>query len=426
MEKQTRLTRSQVIARLRQHAAAHGFVSTTTLDAHDKLVLRSLPLYFAGLSAARHVAGVPGPPYRKPNRKTGPKPGTKQSTPRRRTWSRERVIDELRRLHRAGKSTAWRDLMMAGRATLIRSAFVHVGGLQQARKAARVPAPKRRGVAKNTWSTERVVAAIRARSRAKESLAMTRVPPPLYTAARWHFGTWRAALAAAGIDPRSARLPQQKYTKDVIIARLREAARAGSDLRSKSLARTVDLKAVGREFGTLGEAIRAAGLVEHLQQRRHGGAKWTRELLIETLRARAAAGVYTFTPGLRRAVQVYFGGAGAARAAAGTPDPVDVRIAQRRDARHGRDARKRGSTQRIAWSRARVIAELRAGTARGDHAMTPALYRAARVYFGGAREARAAAGVSDPIDLRAEQRRRAKAAFAARDRERRGRRHPTR
>ncbi len=393
MEKQRRLTRVQVVTRLREHAARYGYASTATLDRTDKIVLRSIPLHFIGIAAARLAAGVAGPPYQKPARKTGPKRGSKPSNPQVATWSRARVIAELRRLHRAGRSTTWQDLLNAGHSSLIRAANKYAGGLQRARRAARIPTPKRRGVRKNTWTKALVLSTIRARRRAGEPLAMTQLPQGLYNAARRFFGRWASALAAVHLDAGALRVSTKKYTKEVIVERLRVASESGSDLRTDSLARVLDLKAVRREFGTLHAALRAAGLEDRLRARRHGGAKWTRERVVEALQERAGRGIFTLTPGLHRVVQIYFGGAANARAAAGI-------------------------LSKTAWTRERVTDELRRRAARGDHALTPPLYRAARLLFGGARAARAAAGVPDPIDARRERTRRDKAAFTRRHRNR--------
>lgn len=283
---------------------------------------------------------------------------------------------------------------------MIRAANKYVGGLQRARRAARIPTPKRRGVAKNTWTKELVLSTIRARHRAGKPLAMSQLPQGLYNAARRFFGRWASALAAVHLDAKQLRLSTKKYTKQVIVERLRAASRSGSDLRADSLARVVDLKAVRREFGNLHAALRAAGLEAQLGARRHGGAKWTRDRVIETLRERAARGVYTLTSGLHRVAQLYFGGAANAREVAGTPV---VRFARLRS----------------KWTRASLLDELRRRAARGEHAMTPALYRAARLLFGGAGPARRSAGVPDPIDARRERVQRDKAAFARRHRERR-------
>jgi len=350
MEKQTRLTRSQVISRLREHSSAHGFVSSVSLDAHDKIVLRSIPLHFPGLSAARHAAGVPGPPYQKPRRKTGPKAGSKPARARPRTWSRQRVLEELRRLDRSGRSTTLQDLLAGGLSTLIRAAYVYAGGLRRARRAAGIAQPTRRATKRSTWTEETIIPTIRTRRRQGLSLAATRVPQGLYSAARRHYGSWRAALTAAGIDATSVRVATKKYTKELIIERLRAAANNGSDLRATSLAKRIDLKAVRREFGPLEHALRAAGLTDHLRKRRHAGSKWTRQRVIDKLRERAARGVHTFTPGLRRVVQIYFGGAHEARAAAGVPDPVDLRMAQRRRASALLEARHRNRRVRRSKS----------------------------------------------------------------------------
>ncbi len=328
MEKQVRLTRSQVLARLHDHASTDGFVSFDSLNARDKLVLRCIPLYFTGLVAARHVAGVPGPPHRKSGRKTGPKPGGKPTYVRKRTWSRKRVVDELRRLHRDGQSTGWRDLLASGRANLIQAAQRYAGGLTRARRAAGVATIAHRRLGERTWTKRSVLGAIRARHRDGQSLAATHVPQDLYTAARTHLGSWPRALAAVGINGETVRA--KKYTKEVIIDRLQDAAREGNDLRAKSLARVLDLKAVQREFGTLEAAICAAGLAGHLRRRRHGLAKWTRERLVEVLRERASRGITQMTPGLFAANQKLFGGTREARAAAGIPDPTEATRRNRR------------------------------------------------------------------------------------------------
>src|SRR5438105_6371958 len=119
MEQYPRLTRAEVINRLRAHARAYGFVSVESLHQHDPIAQRSIVLHFVGLDAARHAAGVPGPPYQKPRRKTGPKPG---GPPGRieRIWSRERIIKELKRLHSAGQVLTRDALERAGHLGLIR------------------------------------------------------------------------------------------------------------------------------------------------------------------------------------------------------------------------------------------------------------------------------------------------------------------
>lgn len=58
MKRQLRLGRSEVIARLRDHAARFGAVSRASLDQQEREVLRSVSLCFRSLEAACDAAGV--------------------------------------------------------------------------------------------------------------------------------------------------------------------------------------------------------------------------------------------------------------------------------------------------------------------------------------------------------------------------------
>jgi len=354
MKKQPRLTRTQVIARLRSHANAHGLVTSDSLTRHDRVLRQSITLHFPGLEAARIAAGVRGAPYVKPAAKTGPKPGTRPARRRVIKWTRQYVIDQLRDIDAAGGSTRLSDLLAAGHVSLIRSAQQRLGGLHRARRVAGIAEPKRVQVKKSTWTKQRVIDEIRSRVQKRQPLASTRVPFNLYSASRRAFGSWPKALAFVGVEHSTLRTTK-KYTKEVIAERLRKAASAGSDLRAASLAKLVDLKAVTREFGTLRNALHAVGLDGYLIKRGRGGAKWSRTRVIETLRERAARGEHVPTPGLRRAMQLYFGGADEARRVARVPDPRDVRVAHRKKAsrefaaRHQvarRSARQRRTLQR--------------------------------------------------------------------------------
>lgn len=347
MDAYPRLSRRQLLAALRAHAATYGAVSTTSLHAHAPEVLRSVPMHFVGLAAAREAAGVAGP-MRKPGAKTGPKPGSPM--PRRPPiWSRDRVIRELRALHRRGRRTAWADLMRTGHADLVHAACAYAGGLRSARRAAGITAPPRRPP-KRRWTGERVTAVIAARHRDGRALSFTHAPPVLVSAGIRHFGSWPKAIVAAGIDPKSVRVKRRKYTRDAIVEMLRHEASRGSDLRSRTLAKVMKLEAVQLEFGTLRDAIIAAGLRDVLTRRKHGLQKWSRERVVEVLQERAARGLYTLTPGLHRVVQLYFGGADAARRAAGVASPQDRgvrRVSGRREAQEHRVRSRRRRPKKL-------------------------------------------------------------------------------
>ncbi len=319
MRRAPRLTRAQVVSRLRAHARAHGFVTLSSLAKHDPDVHRSVPLFFPGIDAARAAAAVQGAPFVKRRAKTGPKPGTSASKVRPVQWTKEHIIDELKRIDSAGHSTQVGALITAGYGTLVRTAQEKFGGLRRAREIAGIAAPKRHQVRKSTWTQTRVVELIRQHTREGESTESSRVPSPLYSAARRMFGSWRKALVAAGIEYSTLRKPT-KFTRANIVARLQQAARAGVDLRAKSIAKIVNLRAITREFGTLRNALRSVGIDKYLAKRSHGGKRWSPTRVVEVLRERAARGESSTPPTLQRAMQKYFGGASAARLAAGVTD----------------------------------------------------------------------------------------------------------
>lgn len=318
MQRQPRLGRSEVVARLRALAAQHGgAVSPRMLVTHDGAAARSLRIHFPSFAMACRAAGVEvAAPPRRPGRRR----------PAAAVWSKDRVVDELQRLDAEGAPTGWAELMQRGHGALVRAAAAHAGGLQQARAAAGVEPPDRRPPA-SRWDHAAIVAAIRAQARTGQPLASSRAPQRLVAAARWHFGSWEAALAAASVDPDAVRLQRAPVTRDEILARIRGLASTGTVVRASTLKPVVKLDTVRKLFGSVEAAVRAAGLQPATT---HGNLKWTRQRVIEALKARAARGEVRLTRGLQRAVQLYFGGAHAARAAAGLASPERTRRKRRR------------------------------------------------------------------------------------------------
>jgi hypothetical protein len=279
MQRQPRLGRSEVVARLRALAAR------------------------AGVEVAR-------PPPRRGLRR-----------PTRAVWSKDRVVGELRRLAAEGVPTGWAELMQRGHGALVRAAAAHAGGLQQARAAAGIESPRRRPPVKR-WDRVVIVAAIRTQRRAGKSLASSKAPQRLVAAARWHFGSWEAALAAARVDPGAVRLSPAPVTRAEVLARIRGLARTGAVVRASTLRPVVKLDTVRKLFGSIEAAVRAAG-IEPVAT--HGNLRWTPARVIDELKARAARGELRLTRRLQRAVQLYFGGAHEARAAAGLTSPARTR-----------------------------------------------------------------------------------------------------
>ena len=384
---------------------------------HDPDALRSVRLHFASFDAAREAAGVRASPR---TRRTATRRASKAA------WSQGQVLRELRLREREGQSTGWAELMDDGRADLVGAAATHAGGLTRAREEARVAIPDRR-MPVPRWNQDLIANTIRERARTGETLASSKVPQRFVAAARWHFGSWEAALSAAGVDAQDTRLQRQAYTKEDVLAALRQLARDGKPLRSSALKELVKIDTVRRLFGSVTRAVRAAGLVPS----EHPNQKWSRARVIEALQARAAQGDATLTRGLQSAVQQYFGSAHAAREAAGLPPLVreawtraSLMVELRQRARTGDNGRtlwaactrlfgslaaarlaaKVPATQRArgmaAWSKAELLAELGKRARRGEQ-LSRGLTAGLRRAFGSLVAARALAGVSTRKELEA-------------------------
>ncbi|MEX2187003.1 MAG: hypothetical protein WD875_09430 [Pirellulales bacterium] len=126
---------------------------------------------------------------------------------KRRRLNHQQIIDALKRRHAAGKSMTWGDTCREDRA-LATAAKHHFRSWQRALIAADLETPqplpgKKTKSARRCWSQDRVVAAIQQRHREGKSLSSYRVhadDASLTAAAIRQFGSWNAALAAAGID----------------------------------------------------------------------------------------------------------------------------------------------------------------------------------------------------------------------------------
>ena len=128
-----------------------------------------------------------------------------------RRWSRELILERIRELSRQG-SDLTPSQVGAQQGALVSAAERYFGNWPAAVREAgidyervREAGRQRRSERIRKWSRERIVAEIRRLQRAGEDLSwgvMERKYQPLCAAAvkRCYFGSWSAALAAAGID----------------------------------------------------------------------------------------------------------------------------------------------------------------------------------------------------------------------------------
>jgi len=243
------------------------------------------------------------------------------------------------------------------------------------------------------WNEQRILQAIQKLYQANAQLsynALSRRNQALLSAAAYHFGSYRRAVEKAGIDY-AAVLRRPRWSKNLIIAEVKKAKRAGIDLhwsavtkRRDELGKAAFASLQPRLFGTWDRALHAAGLdADEINLYR----KWNRNSIAFELKHMASenqplssGAVQKEDPGLHAAALRYFGSYDSALRAAKI-DPATVR-------------------QRQTWTKQRVIAELKK-MAKGKkplldsviRAKNPPLYGAAVRLYGTLPKARKAAGV---------------------------------
>ncbi len=273
--------------------------------------------YFGSVVAACHAAGVP----------------TLRSR-----WSKERVVQELRR--RAASSQP-RDRNLES------ACFRYFGSVRSARRAAGVsPTPP-------TWSKEKVIQILRQRARNGE----LSIAGPLGDACSRLFGSRTAARRAAGIA--SPRTPMAEWSRDEILEELRRRVRAGESLQAIA-------KACRKHFRSLSAARQEAGLPVLKKS-------WTKASILQELRTHQ--GAVSRNASLAEACRQHFGSIERAYGAAGI----------------------RPAHQKIRWSQSLVRDQLRRWDDAGRGPMSTRLIYAARLHYDTVEAACAAVGLEPPV-----------------------------
>ncbi len=114
------------------------------------------------------------------------------------------------------------------------------------------------------WSRTKVQAAICSRMQAGEPVncvAVIKADRHLYDAARRCHGGWNQALRAAGVDPDSVRITRRQWTRESVVKELRRRVEAGVQPTCISSIRPASLvKACTKLFGSCEAAVEAAGV----------------------------------------------------------------------------------------------------------------------------------------------------------------------
>jgi hypothetical protein len=260
-------TKQRVLEELRRRAGRGHVLRINDLPAPLK---RAIHRYWGTMAAARAAARLP------------------PVVPGRRYWTVEKILAAVRKLDRAGVHLSYNDVVKAGHQALVVAANTHLGGWTRARELAGVRFKKRRPRVSMAWDASSVVAAIRRRNDGGETLAVTKTPSSLVSAAQRNFGSWREAVDAAGLDYDQVLL-RHDVTDAQVQQWLRKLARAHPRMKLHELEqRGEHVVACRRRWGSLEEAAQAAGLQNWPVRVRR--SLLSREQVIQAIRRRIRAG----------------------------------------------------------------------------------------------------------------------------------------
>jgi len=186
-----------------------------------------------------------------------------------RRWTREAIVEEIRDLWEAGESLSTRNLSRLGYSGMVTAAYRPglFGSWREAVLAAGLD-PKEAFRRQRKWTRERILNRIRQLHAAGRDLsyaAAKREQQYLVTVASAprFFGSWEAAIEAAGIDYSTVR-KRKRWSREKIIEHIREIHREGGQLSladvKHSHSALVAAAASPRYFGSWRAAVEAAGI----------------------------------------------------------------------------------------------------------------------------------------------------------------------
>lgn len=169
---------------------------------------------------------------------------------------------------------------------LLQAAVAQWGSWANALRAAGIDPGEHRACRR--WTPTNVAQTIRSFGRVPGLRELKRIDSGLLDAACRHYGSYRAAVAAAGLEAPARNAPR-KWPLVKVLDEIRRRAASGLSVRATDIQREFrGLGAAGqREFGTWPQAVQAAGVP---YPRRAEGWKWPRRRIMEVIQARVARG----------------------------------------------------------------------------------------------------------------------------------------
>lgn len=160
------------------------------------------------------------------------------------------------------------------------------------------------------WTRKSIIAEIKRLHEANEELYYSKAEDNhlnLVRAAGWHFGTWRRAVEAAGIDYESLSR-YQRWNKQRIVERIRQLHAQGKELHWRAVSTQVDpaLAAAALRpngFRSWRDALAAAGFkIEDVARYK----EWDEERVLKAIRQRKRAGLSMYSKSLQTEDQSLF------------------------------------------------------------------------------------------------------------------------
>ncbi|HUB25309.1 MAG TPA: hypothetical protein VL992_07745 [Tepidisphaeraceae bacterium] len=243
------------------------------------------------------------------------------------TWTRQRILQELRRLHKKGQVLAYNSLART-KQDLVSAAAYHYGSYRRAVEQAGIDYAD--VLRRPRWTKARIVGLIRQAKKNGHALhwsAVTSRRDELAKAAFASlqprlFGRWKMALTAAGLDSADVAL-YRRWDRKSIAEELHRRSRGKKPLNSGAIqASDPGLHAAAvRHFGSFDLALEAAKVdPADVRMRR----RWSRDEVVASIKAAAKRGqavsdsqVRKHSPALYGASVRLFGSFVSARKAAG-------------------------------------------------------------------------------------------------------------
>ncbi len=227
-------------------------------------------------------------------------------------WDKTRILQELRRFHKAGKDLSYNGLARQSQ-SLVSAAAYHFGSYRKAVEKAGIDYAL--VIRRPRWTRQQIIRLIKDARRRDEDLhwsAVTRRGDELGKAAFAAlqprlFGSWDRALHAAGLDADEVSR-YRRWDKNTIISELRARSRQSEPLNSGGIqADDPGLHAAAvRHFGSYDAALKAARLDPALVRRRR---TWTKKQVIAAIRDADAAGHSLADSSARRRSPALYGAA---------------------------------------------------------------------------------------------------------------------